>query len=406
MPKTSLFQGNLLLICLAYLLSGIALGMLRVNLQPFVLSLGASMTFVGVLEAIGGLHGLMATFAQPISGQVSDKKGRKVFLILGNLFALNALGLIIMAYYFNWMLLIIAMISLGLFTGISIPARDSAIAESVEANNVGVAYSVLMVFTMIPGLFAPLVGGYLSYNFGYIFLFCVCLILQASSLPFIFLTKETLRVRRMDSLRVHNIVRSFLNLRMRKEMKRFYFIIALDTFSWGVGSAILLGLLSKTFKFSTFQLGMLSSISSLSAICFQLLIGILIQRFGCKIFMFASEFVGVILMVGWLTVTAFESFATLHVLMGIVIATWAPAIRTLIANNFPEENRAEALGKLAFFGGLAGFPAPYIGGFLYDSFGFKAPIFVGLVGVILAIIFIVFWVPKRYFTEKFDHSLI
>jgi MFS family permease len=399
MVKLLLLKENIRWICLSYLLSGIALGMLRVNLQPFVLSLGAPMTFVGILEAIGGYHGVMATLTQPISGQVSDKKGRRVFLILGNLFALKAVGLTIIAYYLNWTLLTISMISLGLFTGLSIPARDSAIAESVKTNNIGVAYSILMVFTMIPGLFAPLVGGYLSYNFGYIFMFYVCLILQAFSLLFIFLVKETLHVKKERySLSLSNLVKSFLTLQIKKGMEKFYFIIALDGFSWAVGSAILLGLLSKTFNFSTLQLGILSSIASLSAICFQLPIGTLIQRFGCKIFMFLSELVGAILMTGWLIVTTFESFAALHFLMGIVIATWAPVVRTLIATNFPEENRAEALGKLAFFGGLASFPAPYIGGFLYDTFGFKAPISVGLVGVMLAIILIIFWVPKQYFT--------
>lgn len=47
-----LFKGNLRTLSMVYLLSGIALTMMRVNLQPFFLSLGASMSLVGMLEAI------------------------------------------------------------------------------------------------------------------------------------------------------------------------------------------------------------------------------------------------------------------------------------------------------------------------------------------------------------------
>ena len=47
------------------------------------------------------------------------------------------------------------------------------------------------------------------------------------------------------------------------------------------------------------------------------------------------------------------------------------------------------MGRLSAFRGLIGFPAPYIGGLLYDHFGFQAPIFANLVGVVIALVAIV-----------------
>ena len=52
------------------------------------------------------------------------------------------------------------------------------------------------------------------------------------------------------------------------------------------------------------------------------------------------------------------------------------------------EDRAEAIGKLAAFRGIISFPAPYIGGFMYDIAGFQAPITAGLIGVIITLILI------------------
>lgn len=390
-----LLKGNLGIICLSYFIAGIAFGMLRVNIQPFVLSLGASMSVVGVLEAIGGYHGIMATFVQPLAGQASDTKGRKVFLIFGSLCAVTAITLNIVASYLKcWMLLILAMFFLGLNIGVSSPARDSIIAESVKAEDLGFAYSTFTFFTLIPGVFAPIIGGYLSYNFGYTFLFYICLIVQTLSLILIFAVKETLCVKgRTEQIR-GNPFGSPEDSKIDVKLRKLYLIIALDGFSWNVSFAILFGLLSKTYNFSTFQLGIMSSISSFSAICFQLPIGVLIRKFGCKVFMFISEVIGIILMTGWLVSTTFEAFATLHFLMGIVIATWAPVVKTLVVSSFAGE-KAGALGKIAFFSGITSFPAPYIGGFLYDMFGFRAPISVGLAGVTLASILIMLWIPGR-----------
>lgn len=168
------------------------------------------------------------------------------------------------------------MMFLGLSTGVSLPARDSTIVESVQTDEISIAYSIFMLFTLIPGLFA-IVGGFLADNFGYYFVFYTCLFLQALSFIFIFLVKDTLHVRRILKWSdLADFAKSFMV--PEKELKKFYFIIALDGFSFGVGSAILFELLTKTYGFSKFQLGIISVISSFSAVCFQLPLGVLVKN--------------------------------------------------------------------------------------------------------------------------------
>jgi MFS family permease len=55
-------------------------------------------------------------------------------------------------------------------------------------------------------------------------------------------------------------------------------------------------------------------------------------------------------------------------------------VNTYVANWTSAERRAEVLGGLAAFRGLAAFPAPFIGGVLYDAFGYPVPILANLVG--------------------------
>lgn len=167
--------------------------------------------------------------------------------------------------------------------------------------------------------------------------------------------------------------------------------------SWGIGASILFGLLSKTYNFSGFQLGIIWSIMSISLAASQLVMGKLVQRYGCKRFLMVSEIIGVFLMSGWLSLKNFEAFALLQVPYGLVISAWVPAMNTFIANQTTETNRAEAMGKLAAFRGLLSFPAPYLGGFLYETMGFQAPIAAGLVGIILTLVLIWLFIhePKR-----------
>jgi MFS family permease len=381
-------RGNVRVLSVTSLLGGASLVMLIVIYQPFVLSLGVSMTFLGLLEALGGRHGMITSLIQPPGGWLSDRRGRRLLVILGSALSLAALAFSTLAGLFHdWTWLIPATIALGL-SAVNLPAIDSAVAESVETHERSMAYSVMMFFTILPGIFASAIGGFMADRFGYLSVFLVCTLLQGLSLVLILrFMRETLRgLHRVEWSELAKSFRAFLV--PIKELRGFYLAMASDFFFWGVGSAILFGLLRKTYNFSNLQLGIMWSILSISSVCSQLPMGMLIRKYGCKKFLMLSEAIGILMMTGWLMFTSFEAFATLEILMGLVFSTWTPAMKTFLANKVSEEGRAEAMGKLAAFRGLVGFPAPFIGGVLYDTMGFRAPIATGLVGVALTLVLI------------------
>jgi len=49
---------------------------------------------------------------------------------------------------------------------------------------------------------------------------------------------------------------------------------------------------------------------------------------------------------------------------------------------------------------LIAFPAPYLGGLLYDRFGFQAPILANLVGVVIALAVIIVVVKEPQLAER------
>ncbi|HUW08402.1 MAG TPA: MFS transporter, partial [Anaerolineae bacterium] len=178
------------------------------------------------------------------------------------------------------------------------------------------------------------------------------------------------------------------------ELRGLYWAMAIDVFAWGMGASLLFGMLSKTRGFTTVQLGIMASLFSAVWSLTQMPIGRLVDRYGCKPFLVLSEGLGLLLLVGWLLDNSFVAFAALHAYFGFTAALWVPAQQAIIANSVPAQQRGEAMGRLAAFRGLIGFPAPYIGGLLFDRFGFSAPITANLIVGVFALLALILLIKE------------
>ena len=357
--EQSRISQNLRVIAATSFLNGLFSTMTRAVWQPFVLSLGAPMSTLGFLESLGGRRGLTTALLQSIGGWVSDRLGRKPLLALGSF-----LGLLVMVFYVlaaiveDWRWLLPGAILLGA-AQVSIPARSALVAESARAGQRGAAYSLQMASWIVPGVFAAALGGFIADRWGFSPVFVMRFGLGSVRLILIiWLLQETLsRIKRGISLGELRGVMANMIVPPR-ELRGLYWAMSVDIFVWGLGGSLLFGMLSETYGFTTFQLGVMSGLLSLVWATSQLPIGKLIDRYGSKPFMVLSEALGIIVVAGWLFSTSFTAFAALYALFGLVAATWAPSLRALLANSVPTEQLGEAMGRLSAFRGLIGFPAP------------------------------------------------
>jgi len=371
---------NLRVVSVRSILVGLAFSMQRAIWQPFVLSLGVPMSTLGLLEALGGWRGILPAPVQYVGGWLSDRLGRKPFIVVGNLAGLLGAALFaVAALTQDWRWLFPGVTLMGLVI-VADPPQDSLVAESTPARQRGSAFSLVMLSWIAPGIVAPTIGGYLAGRWGYAPVFFIIGSLYGLALLVIVrFLRETLS-QANGQVTASQIGRALLKMvAPPRKLRGLYGAMALDSFTWGLGWTILYGMLTETFGFTTFQIGLLSSMVSISWVLSQLPIGRLIDRYGSKPVMVFSEALGIPVVVGWLFSSSFAAFALLQLAFGITAATWVPAQRALVANSVSERERGEALGRLAAFQGLVGFPAPFIGGLLYDRFGFQAPILANLV---------------------------
>ena len=382
---TSSPSRNLRTIALRSFLHGIRMNMVGAVWQPFVLHLGASMPLLGLLESIGGFQGIVSTAMLPLGGWLSDRRGRKPFVVLGSVLGFAALATFALAGWVKeWKLLLPGAVLLGL-TAIARPVIDCLTAESAASDARGTAFGLTSMGFAVAGVFAPALGGLLANRFGF-----VAVLLMGATIELIMACvmaaalTETLAPEQRTVPRVSELPALLQRvITPPAELRSFYIAIAIDMFAFGTGAAILFGLLSKEYGFSPLQLGLMSSAQCATWAVAQLFVGRQVDKRGCVPFLVLSEAISVVVIVGWLVARSFVHFLALHGLLGLAMATWMPAFMTWIANSVPADQRAEEVGRLGAFRGLLSFPAPYVGGLLYQVAGFRGPILANLIGAVI-----------------------
>jgi len=381
--RANWLHDNLTILSATAFLTGIHINMVNVVWQPYVLRLGASMTTLGWLTSLGGFGGIVTSLIQPIGGWLADQKGRKPFVVLASVALIAAYALYTLAGVSSvWTWLIPGVILLGL-SGLNRPARAALNAESVAAEKRGVGFSIVQIATMLPGIFAPVLGGYIADHSSATAIFPVSIAFEIVAL---FLIARYLKETQPPAARVAwgelwpVIKRSVLP---PPGLGGFFLCLAGDLFVWSLTLGTLFGMFSKTYGLTGAQLGLLTSAMSITMVVAQLPIGRLVDRYGCKPSMAISEALGIPLMLMWAFCTRFEWLVASYVLFGIVGATWGPAVMTYLAARVPAQERAAAVGRLAAFRGVLSFPAPFIGSVLFEWGGIRLPVLITLAGAVL-----------------------
>ncbi|MBI3912913.1 MAG: MFS transporter [Chloroflexi bacterium] len=365
--------------------------------QPFALSLGATVPVLGILASLGGWFGLITNFVQPLGGWIADRIGRKPVMMLAVLVHISAYFLFLAAGLSHLLALLFAAVLLLAFASFYMPAASSMIAESAHQEKQASAFSALQVATMLPGIVAPALGGILAARLGYASVFPILIAFEIAAFLLIWRAVVETRAsngdafKKSDALRV--IVRGFVP---PKGARGFFLAVAMDSFFWGIGWGLLYGMLTDHLHFTAEQLGIMSSMTALSWAILQLPIGRYLDQRGTRWMLIISQSLGIPLILVWMTQTQFEIFVINQALFGLTAATWAPVINLHLTRAIPEKERAESFGRLNAFRGLLGFPSGAIAGLLYSVGGMILPLAVNLVGIVLIVIVLSFWVRDPY----------
>lgn len=389
-------RGNIPGLVISGLIEGTAWQMHELIWQPFILSLGGSMAVIGSLHS---LWTLITNSLQFLTGEIADSIGRKS--VISGYYLFSILGLAISIYAQDWRWFIFIVILYSIADSLGEPSFSPIFAESVDTKKIGVAISLLSLTWFLPGLYSKIFAGYLGDSLGIRQVLKLVIVLEVVSfLVFYFSVKETLKQKRKVRLNsvIGNIKKVFSP---RSEFKLFYILAVFDRFSWSLSQGIFVAMIYEAFNFTLFQIGVIMTVMMSTTTIALLPSGKLVDRFGPVKFIQLALLMGLTSFTGFMFANTFIVIAVLQVFKGLSIAFYDPAYNTLLTKAVPEEERGSLYGTINGLKGFLSFPAPLIGAYLFEQFGFRGTFMASLVIELVAFI-LSMKLNNKDFIEKQD----
>jgi MFS family permease len=395
-------QGNIAVMAVSGLLTGSYTGMLNTILQPFTLSLGLSLAALGILQSLGNKNGgLAGSIVQPIGGYLSELFGRRTIVRAGSALAMTSMSLFLIASLTHDPFILVPAYLLYGSSLLSLPASQVLIAETVglDYGKMTIAYSIVFLFQNIPAAFTSLFGGFLADSVGYYIIFVCAVSLEAAN----FILYST-RIREtghpIGSQNLGELSRGILKrltdmFTPPRGLRGYFAAFAVDMFAFSITGYIIYGMIATQYHYSDADLGLISGVYFIVLVAGQIPATRLMLWIGAKKSIALSEFFSVVQWLGIFLIRDFASFIGFAIIWAFTSVAWQPAAQSMLMAVAPSENRAEVTGKLAAFRGLIAFPAPIIGGILFQEFGFGAPPIASAIGAFCALIMILKFLPRE-----------
>jgi MFS family permease len=159
--------------------------------------------------------------------------------------------------------------------------------------------------------------------------------------------------------------------------------------SWRITFSNLNAILVHDYALTTVQLGLMASAFSLSYGLSQAPLGVVMERYSKKVFYMVSQLGFLAIALGYLLFPSFPTFIAVQIINGIAHSFGMPPFVTMVMARTPRERRSTVMGKLSTLPQVFSVPAPLIGGYLYERFGFSLLLYVRIICMILTVLIII-----------------
>lgn len=351
---------------------GIIIPILPLYLESF----NAGGTAIGALIATFSLAQFLIS---PIVGELSDRYGRKIFIVIGLI--IYSLSMILFGLSEHLWLLFVARFLTGTGAALITPPIMAYIADitTIEERGKGMGLlgaAISLGFTIGPGL-----GGILSeVNLVFPFYFSGISAAVAAIISFYILPNTQSSVRVEMATISKKRANLFEQLRLSTTKMYFVFLIVVFTFSFGVMNlqSTLPVYLTNKYSYTPLDISIMLTIGGIIGVLLQLfVIGHLFKRFGELKLIIVNLFVAGITT---LLIIFFSQFALLLIIMvvfSISTTLIRPAVNSLISKVAGSE-QGYAAGMNSAYMSLGNVFGPLLAGVLYDWNG-QSPYILGFI---------------------------
>ncbi len=340
--------------------------------------LGAPATIVGLLATLQNTSQIL--FQLP-GGIIADKIGRKKVIIFGS--AVRTVAPFIMYMARSWQMVVpgIMLMSIASLYG---PAFNAMVSESIPKENRAAGFGVYRMFTSIPQIFMPIVGGYYFDMFGLGRAVRYGLLMFTAAMGVITITrqiviKETLVNKEASKQSLNPFNKDILKT-FRNQPRTIYAMLAVAV-TGGIAMRTIWAFLTpyaiNVIGLTNTQYGTLQSLAMLISVPLFMISGVLADRYGRFPFILLARGLGPF---DSLSLYLFKDYNQLLWAYGIIGFAGGlgggrlrgggymggPAWQALVSDIVPSKDRAKVMGFMGTVSGVLGLPFPILGGWLYE----------------------------------------
>ena len=321
-----------------------------------------------------GITFIVSAIFSPIWGHAADIYGRKPMLLRASLGMSIVVGS--MGFAQNVYMLIGLRFILGAITGYR-TACTTLIATQTDKQNAGYALGTLSTSNIAGSLLGPMIGGYISENYGlqYVFFITGFLMFIAFITTACFV-RETFIRQHKRTYRTAEIWKSIPNKHLLITIFITYFVVTLALYSIEPIITIYIAQLSQDTKHIALIAGMVFSASGLATIIAAPPLGKLSDKIGSQKIMLVTLIIAGIIFIPQAFVKNPWQLLVLRFLLGLAVAGLAPSINTLIKKVTPDSLTGRVFGFNMSAGYLGAFGGAVLGGQVAAHVGIQDVFFI------------------------------